>query len=417
LMVLLLALTGGISDHMIRTTTTISSGHVNIGGFYKTTASDVAPMIIKVDELKAMVKEALPDAVRVTDRHRGWGKIISDAGTVQVGINGIEPADEGSLFNILSRAKASEYQENPADPDKLAGDFTKLKDGGIIIFASHAKQLKVDVGDAVTLRTETMRGQSNTGDATIVAIAHDLGPMASWASFVTKKTVEDLYQLKPGVSGAVQIYFDDVEKSEDGMNRLRKYMVEKNYPLLDHEANPFFMKFQTVMAEDWTGMKYDLTTWRDEASFLTWVLTAIGSISFLLLSMLTLIIVVGIMNTMYIAVRERTREIGTLRAIGMSRRRVLGLFILEAVVLGFFSTLAGGLTGMAIAGAIDAAQIRIDVDAVRAILLSDALHLVTQPGHVIGAVIAFTFISGFAALWPSLRAARIQPVTAMQSAD
>jgi putative ABC transport system permease protein len=106
-----------------------------------------------------------------------------------------------------------------------------------------------------------------------------------------------------------------------------------------------------------------------------------------------------------------------LRAIGMSRRRVLGLFILEAIVLGFFSTLAGGLTGMAIAGAIDAAQIRIDVDAVRAILLSDALHLVTQPGHVIGAVIAFTFISGFAALWPSLRAARIQPVTAMQSAD
>jgi putative ABC transport system permease protein len=417
LMVLLMSLTAGISDNMIRTTTTISSGHVNIGGFYKTSPSDVAPMITKVDELKAAARAALPDAVRITDRQRGWGKIISDAGTVQAGINGIEPDDEAALFHILSPAKAGEYMENPPDPEKRAGDFRSLKDGGIILFASQAKQLKVDVGDAVTLRTETMRGQSNTADATVVAIAHDLGPMASWATFVTKRTVQNLYQLRPEVSGAVQIYFDDVEKSEDGMNRLRDSMAKHGWELLDHESAPFFMKFQTVMSEDWTGQRYDITTWKDEASFLQWILTAISSISFLLLSMLTLIIVIGIMNTMYIAVRERTREIGTLRAIGMSRGGVLRLFILEAFVLGLVATLAGALTGAVVAGAIDAANVRVDVDAVRAILLSDAIHLVTRPGHVIGAVIAFTFISAFAALWPSLRAAKIQPVTAMQSAD
>ena len=40
---------------------------------------------------------------------------------------------------------------------------------------------------------------------------------------------------------------------------------------------------------------------------------------------------IGIMNTMWIAIRERTREIGTLRAIGMQRRAVLWMFLLEAL--------------------------------------------------------------------------------------
>src|SRR6478609_10829513 len=77
LMVVLLSLTSGISDNMIRATTTVSSGHVNIGGFYKTTPTNAPPLITKVAELKQVVHEALPDAVRVIDRQRGWGKVIS----------------------------------------------------------------------------------------------------------------------------------------------------------------------------------------------------------------------------------------------------------------------------------------------------------------------------------------------------
>ena len=49
---------------------------------------------------------------------------------------------------------------------------------------------------------------------------------------------------------------------------------------------------------------------------------------------LLVVIGVGIMNTLWIAIRERTREIGTLRAIGMQRRRVLLMFLIEALMLG-----------------------------------------------------------------------------------
>lgn len=417
LMVTLLSLTQGISDNMIRATTSVSSGHINIGGFYKTTQSDAPPLITKVAELKKVVHEALPDAVRVIDRQRGWGKVISDQGSMQAGINGIEFDEEGSLLSIITLAPEADYKDDAKQPDRIVGDFAGVKSGGIIMFASQAKRMKIDVGDAVTLRAETGRGQVNTVDATVVAIARDLGPLSGWATFVSKETVANLYQLKPDVSGAIQIYFDDIETADDGMNRLRAAMLAKGYALMDHESAPFFMKFQTVMGEDWTGQKYDITTWKDEASFLTWILTAISSVSFLLLSLLTVIIAVGIMNTMYIAVRERTREIGTLRAIGMGRGGILRLFLVEALTLGLVSTTAGAIAGMLIAGAIDASSIHVGVDAIRMILLSDTIHLAARLADVVTAIVVFTLLTGLSALLPALQASRTAPVTAMQSAD
>ena len=58
----------------------------------------------------------------------------------------------------------------------------------------------------------------------------------------------------------------------------------------------------------------------------------------MLIVILIAIIIIGIMNTMWIAIRERTREIGTLRAIGMHRREVLWMFLLESLMLGLFAT-------------------------------------------------------------------------------
>jgi putative ABC transport system permease protein len=417
LMVMLLSLVQGISDNLIRATTTVSSGHVNVGGFFKSTPGDSQTLITRTAEVKAVVKEALPDAVRIIDRSRGWGKIISDHGSVQAGINGINLAEEDALLDILSLAPAKDYIENAPEPEKTVGNLKNLKAGGIILFASQAKRLKVDVGDAVTLRTETIRGATNTADVNVVAIARDLGPLSSWATFVDKSTVAGLYQWKPDVSGAVQIYFKDPEMAEDGMNRLRKAMADKGFNLREHDTNPFFVKLQQVPQEDWVGQQYDLSTWRDEAAFVTWILTAISSVSFLLLSMLTLIIAVGIMNTMYIAVRERTKEIGTLRAIGMSRGAVLRLFLFEALTLGLVSTTAGALAGLVVAGALDHAGIRIDVEAIRAILLADTLHLAARVKDVVIAIVCFTGLAGISALFPALRASRVAPVTAMQSAD
>ncbi len=66
----------------------------------------------------------------------------------------------------------------------------------------------------------------------------------------------------------------------------------------------------------------------------------------MLLFILLVIVVIGIMNTLAIAIRERTREIGTLRAIGMQRRAVLRLFLLESALLGLAGVVGGALVGV-----------------------------------------------------------------------
>jgi putative ABC transport system permease protein len=419
LFVTLLALAAGVEHSLVRAATTVASGHVNVGGFYKSTPKEAQPIVADVTLLKQQVREALPDAVRVVDRVRGFGKIISERGTIQTGLNGIDLDDEEGLVDILVRAPASDYIEDPPDPEATRGNLNDLrKPDSIVLFAGQAKRLKVDVGDQVTLRADTARRQVNTADVTVVAIVRDLGLLSSFAAFVSKQTVQDLYRFKPDVSGVVQIYLHDIDDTEDAVTRLRSALTARGHSLMPREGEMFFIKMlRLVPAEDWTGTRLDVTSWDDEAGFLTQIITGLRTISFALILVLAIVIVVGVTNAMSIAVRERTKEIGTLRAVGMQRRTVLAMIVAEMLMLGGGASALGALLGAVLCRLADAADLRIDVAAVRVILLSDTLHLVPRLVDQGVAVGVLTAVSVLAALPPALRAARIAPVTAMQSAN
>jgi ABC-type antimicrobial peptide transport system permease subunit len=163
---------------------------------------------------------------------------------------------------------------------------------------------------------------------------------------------------------------------------------------MDPDANPFWMKFQTVNREDWTGQKLDVTTWEDEVSFLTWTLKVLSVLKLVLLTILIAIVVTGIMNTMWIAIRERTREIGTLRAIGMQRWGVLRMFLFESFQMGVIGTAVGALGGSLVASLLK-------------------LHLAVHASSLVSAALMITTITTLAALYPAYRAARLPPVSAM----
>lgn len=412
LLVLLLALSEGIGDTMIRSATTLASGHVNVGGFFKARSSIAAPVIRRTSEIRAAIHREIEGVEHIVDRARGWARLVSAESSIQVGLTGIEVSEETRLLDTIQLAEEQTYVEGGRP--RVQGSPQRLAEGPtVMLFAAQARRLGVRVGDPLTLIAETLNGQRNSIEVTVAAVAKDIGFLSNFSVFVPKSVVRTLYRLGDDVSGVVQIYLRDHRRSVQAMNEVRAILESSGHALMPHEPRPFFAKFSTVTGEAWTGQRLDISTWRDEVSFLGWILTAVDTMSLTLVSTLLVIIGIGIMNSMWISVRERTNEVGTLRAIGMSRARVLGMFLLEAVMLGLVATTLGALLGASVALGVDAAEIPIPVPAVQAILMSDALHLVVEPLELVFAVLGFTAVAGLSALWPALRAARLQPVTAI----
>ena len=400
LLVLLNGLSAGIRSTLVETATTLSTGHLNVGGFFKVSSSQAGPVVTEYSKVKEVVARALPEMAFSVERGRGWGKVVSDTSSQQAGIGGIDIASE-SAFRAVLRIKSGKL-------DDLAQPNT------ILIFDAQAKKLHVQVGDAVTISAQTTRGVANTIDCRVVAIAEDVGLLSQWNVFVSNDSLRQLYQLRPDVTGAIQIHLKPEFRENLGplAARLRTSLEQAGYRMMEPDPRPFWMKFETVNREDWTGQKLDVTSWEDELSFMMWTLQALNGLSFVLMVILVAIVVTGIMNTMWIAIRERTREIGTLRAIGMQRGSVVRMFLWESFALGVLGSVSGALVGLGIAALLNASRIHVPLS-VQLFLMSDTLRLAVLPGALAGAVLLIAVVTGAAALYPAFRASRLKPVDAM----
>jgi putative ABC transport system permease protein len=415
LLVLLLALSNGLTETMIRSATAVSSGHINVAGFSKNKPADAWPVLHGITELRGQVEELVPEAASLVVRDRAWAKLVSDRHSLFVSPTGVDIVEEARLREALVLAKESDYKKGGRA--EVFGDLGKLAEPHTVaLFAGQAKRLDVVVGDDLTITAPTGAGRTNTIDVQIVAIVKDFGFLSNWVAFLPRQDVKDLYQYGQDTGSVIQIYLKDPARAEAIMGRLREDLMAKGHEVMDHEPAPFFFKFERVAGEDWTGQQLDLTVWSDEVSFLKWIVTALDALSFILVGILMIIIAVGITNSMWIAVRERTREVGTIRAIGMAKRQVLTLFLLEALLLGMMGALLGGLLGGALALGLDAARIGVSSEAVQIILLSDVLNLSVTASQVAWAIGIFTLLSGLSAIGPAVRAARMQPVTAIHYA-
>lgn len=397
-LVILMGVTNGMKSTMLESATTLMSGHVNVGGFYKVTAGQSAPVVTEYPKLIQKLRQDVPELDYISQRGRGWAKLVSDTGSMQVGVGGMDIGTEPGFRKVVQLRK---------------GNLDDLNQPGtILIFEEQAKKLEVTVGDTLTLSAPTMRGTNNTLDVRVVAIAANIGMMSAWNTFVPSKSLRDLYQLKDDTTGAIYLYLKDMKDIPTVQQRLRTQLTESGYTLMDNDPRAFWMKFDVVNREGWTGQKLDITNWEDEISFVQWVVQALSAITGGLTFVLLVVIAAGITNTLWIAIRERTREIGTLRAIGMKRESVQTMFLAEALILSFVATITGALVAAGLCLLINAQHIRAP-EVVQVMLLTEHWFLKIEPGSVVFAVALITGASMFVSLIPSFLAARMKPVTAM----
>jgi len=268
------------------------------------------------------------------------------------------------------------------------------------------------VGDKLTYIAQTPRGSQNTMDVTVAAIAQNVGMLSGWNTYVSDKALRQLYSINDQTTGAVQVYLKNLEDVPAVQKKLREAFAREGWAVMDNNPTPFWMKFDTANRESWTGQKLDITTWEDEAAFVKWSAMLFSMASLIVIAILLVIIGVGIMNVMWISIRERTREIGTLRAVGMQRTRVLMMFLVEGFLLGVFGTVLGVAVGLGSAGLINTVHIGLP-QAWQMVLLADHLFILPTVGWCVFAVLFTTAAITSISLIPSYLASRLKPVTAM----
>jgi putative ABC transport system permease protein len=154
-----------------------------------------------------------------------------------------------------------------------------------------------------------------------------------------------------------------------------------------------------------------IVDWRARAPFYAQVRNLYAGIFWFLGSIVFVLVVLSTSNTLTMAVLERVRELGTLRAIGASAGQVAGLVMAEAVWLALLGSLAGGLLGGLLIALLNALSLEMPPPpgAVNPI----DLRLAYVPEAFAGVVLLMLVVLALAAIPPLVRVVRLRIVEAL----
>ena len=161
------------------------------------------------------------------------------------------------------------------------------------------------------------------------------------------------------------------------------------------------------------GPDYEVHTWAQLFPFIK-TLTGTQDFIFSIVSGVFLtVVLLGIVNAMLMSVLERTREIGTMLAVGMRRRQIVSLFLTEGFVIGLLGGILGLSLGLAIVAWLN--HTGIPLPAPGATVPSIIRPFVTNR-FLVSAIVGTPLGAALATLWPAWRASRLRPVEALASA-
>ncbi len=219
-----------------------------------------------------------------------------------------------------------------------------------------------------------------------------------------------------------ELYYPFIPRDlSDGENDLLK-KIDQEYPDLflkswilmeqSDSTEAINVKFAHLNKKKWQGQALDVRTMYETGSQFLEMEAAIKSITYFAFIIIGLIVLVGVINTFNLSIRERTREIGTIRAIGMSRKNVLGSFLMEAGILSFFACLAGILISFIVIFFLS--MFDFGTENYFSFFLRDGhLHFLVSFISLLIYTFLIVLVTTLSAFFPSLKAAKLKPSEAL----
>ena len=354
--------------------TVYKSGEVDPLGNVDRTIADYDAMAERLAEV--------PGVTRVAPLVRGQVLITARGTSSGADVYGIKPEDIRTLPGI-------------ADAEQSAGSLDNFSDG-IAIGSGLARQIGATVGDRIRITSpdglKTAMGTSprvNAYDVVYVFTAgrYDIDRSRVYLPFAEAQS----FFNRDGLADELEVMVAEPERVNE-------------------------MALDLIRAG---GEKSIVWTWRDASGSFLRALEVEDNVMFIILSILVLIAAMNIVSGLIMLVKNKGRDIGILRTIGLSQGSILRVFFICGAFTGLIGTAAGVVLGCLFALYIDPIFSFVNYmmgggvwdPSIRGIYALPAeLHL----GDVLSAVGMSLGLSFFVTLFPARRAARMNPVEALR---
>lgn len=283
----------------------------------------------------------------------------------------------------------------------------------ILVSTATARALGVAVGEPVLVSIRSDRGRTNTGEYIVRGIYSE-SSFFGYTGYLHRRALNRLREAEEATVNEIGLYLPPGATVGEGAiaEALTTRLADEGLPVF----TPLFTREAYVeasgTARDQLG--YGVVTVGAQLSEITDLLDAITIIAAVIMALFLGIVVVGVSNTWTMVVWERTREIGTLRALGMQRTRTAALFLLEALFLGLSGVILGCTLGLAVLGGVSR-WVDFPPNAFTTLFFSGGSLPWRLPLWGLGAIAALAIgASLFGALRAAVRASLVDPVEALR---
>jgi putative ABC transport system permease protein len=173
-------------------------------------------------------------------------------------------------------------------------------------------------------------------------------------------------------------------------------------------------KYTALKKTKWRGTVLDVQTMYESASDVLKLQQVLNVVTLVAVLILFFIILIGVINTLRMTIRERTREIGTVRAIGMQQSDVRWTFMLEVVLLTIFASLTGTILAFGVMKLLALYIFQSTESFFTIFLVNRHLHFVARPGDVIINLIMILLLALVTAYFPARKAAKLSVAAALR---
>jgi len=297
---------------------------------------------------------------------------------------------ETTTIRVYAVKPEDEFRTVPLLAGRISTGEKALKPGMMIVPELLAKGMKLKVGDPIVLVATNRDGSVNG----------------------KQFTVSGIVETAPGPGGR-----DGYIHINDAVEVLRmngREFSEIALRLSDFNALPrYFKDLSSALAKeaDKAGRpKYEVHRWESLTPFSA-IVKMVDLMTIFVKMMLISIVLISVMNAMIMSVYERTRETGTLAAIGTMPNTILTIFMSEGLLLGIAGVVMGNTISFAFIQAIRLMKFSFAFGMKEGFILAPSMSFV----DVLYVSVIVIIVSILGSMQPAWRASRLEPIKALRS--